>query len=302
MASKAGVVALIGQPNAGKSTLLNRLIGVNLASVTPKPQTTRFLITGLLHHEEGQILFIDTPGVITHPKNAWHEALNRHGRRAAEEADVIVYLTSALWQIEAPSLYRPPWLENIHHPLLIAVTHADRVSPATRKTHIASIVTSFAPWKPSKVYDVSLDQPLEPFVKDLLTMLPEGPPLYSPDEITPQPLRFFVAEILRKHLYLHLQDELPYSTEVEVTNYRETPERDYISAVIYVEKPSHKPMIIGRKGAMIKKIRIEMRREIENLLGKPTHIELYVKLMPNWRKSATFLKKLNYSVNHTKVL
>lgn len=299
MGSKAGIVALLGVPNAGKSTLFNRLVGMPLAGVTPKPQTTRFLITGLLNHERGQAVLLDTPGWIAQPQNAWHEALNRHSHRAAREADVVIYLISLRERggmTLSDGLHFPEWLTTLQKPLLIGITHADEVPPGSRETFLAETTSAVAALSPQGIYDVSLDRPLDPLIQAIFEALPESPPLYPPDELTTQPVRFFVAEILRRHLYLNLQQELPYGTEVEITTYREGPDRDYIAATIYVEKESHKPMVIGRGGSMIKKIGIEARKEIEQLVNKPVYLELYVKVAPHWRKSVQRLKAWGYDV------
>ena len=306
MESKAGIVALLGAPNAGKSTLFNRLVGMPLAGVTPKPQTTRFLITGLLNHERGQAVLLDTPGLIAQPQNAWHEALNRHSRRAAREADVVLYVLALREGRGVPpsdALYFPEWLAALQKPLLVGITHADEAPPGSREARLAEAASAVAPLSPQGVYDVSLDRPLDQLILALFDALPENPPLYPTDELTTQPVRFFAAEILRRHLYLSLQQEIPYGTEVEITNYREGPDRDYIAATIYVEKESHKPMVIGRGGSMIKKIGMKARKEIEELIDKPVYLELYVKVAPNWRKSIQRLKVWGYEVrgdSHTR--
>lgn len=300
MGSKAGVVALLGAPNAGKSTLFNRLVGTPLAGVTPKPQTTRFLIMGILNHELGQIILMDTPGVIVQPRNAWHEALNRHSQKAARDADAVLYLVSLREVRGGPlseTLYWPEWLSTLQKPLLIGITHADELPVGTREERLSEVSSAGAFLSPRRVLDVSLDRPLDELIQALFEVLPENPPLYSTDEITPQSVRFFVAEIIRKYLYLNLQEELPYGTEVEITTYRETPERDYIAATIYVEKASHKPMVIGREAKMIKKIGTEARKEIEALVGKPVFLDLHVKVAPGWRKSAQRLKYWGYEVH-----
>ncbi len=299
MGSKAGIVALLGAPNAGKSTLFNRLLGMPLAGVTPKPQTTRFLITGLLNHELGQAVLLDTPGLIAQPQNAWHEALNHHSRRAAREADVVLYLISLREKAGRPLsdvLHFPDWLPALQKPFLIGITHADEVPSGSREARLAEATSAVAALSPRGVYDVSLDRPLDPLIQAIFEALPESPPLYPLDELTTQPVRFFVAEILRRHLYLNLQQELPYGTEVEITTYREGPDRDYIAATIYVEKESHKPMVIGRGGSMIKKIGTDARKEIEELVNKPVYLELYVKVAPHWRKSVQRLKAWGYEV------
>ncbi len=300
MGSKAGIVALLGPPNAGKSTLFNRLIGMPLAGVTPKPQTTRFQITGLINCAQGQATLIDTPGLITLPKNAWHRALNRHALRAAQDADVLIYVLSLRERRRSASsetVFFPEGFSVPEKPLLIGITHADELPGPSRQRHIKMVAEWTTPLSPRGIYDVSIGRPLEEFIQAFLSALPQSPPLYPGEEVTPMPLRFFVAEILRQYLYLHLREELPYGIEVEVTGYTESPERDHIRATFYVEKASHKPMVIGKGGTMIKNIGTEARKVIEGLIGKPAYLELYVKVAPHWRKSIQRLKSWGYDVS-----
>ncbi|GIV24150.1 MAG: GTPase Era [Bacteroidia bacterium] len=293
--SKAGFVALVGTPNAGKSTLFNRLVGERLAAITPKPQTTRFRIPGILTKGEVQYIFVDTPGWIGAPKNVWHHSLNHQSLTTAKEADVVVWVIPGHKPLEAFPEAIQTFLEGCAT-LIGALTHLDLLPPTERSTRIALWRSDLSPFPLKALIDVSTDQPLEPLLEAIAQLLPKSPFLYPPEELTTLPTRFFVAEILREKLYQHLHEELPYGTEVEITTYRESPEKDYIAATIYVEKESHKPMIIGTKGQMIKKIGMEARKEIEQFLGKSVFLELYVKVAPAWRHSQRRLHSLGYQL------
>lgn len=293
--SKAGFIALVGTPNAGKSTLFNRLLGERLAAITPKPQTTRFRIPGILTKDEVQYIFVDTPGWVASPKNAWHHSLNHQSLTAAKEADVVVWIIPGHKPLEALPEVIQTFLEGCAT-LIGALTHLDLVSPAERPTRVALWRNELRAFPLKTLVDVSTDQPLEPLLEAIAQLLPESPFLYPPEELTTLPTRFFVAEILREKLYHHLHEELPYGTEVEITTYRESPEKDYIAATIYVEKENHKPMVIGAKGQMLKKIGTEARKAIEQFLGKPVFLELYVKVAPSWRHSQRRLRSLGYQL------
>lgn len=294
--SRAGFVALIGEPNAGKSTLFNRLLGQSLAAVTQRPQTTRFRIPGILNREGVQYIFVDTPGWVASPRNAWHRLLTRQSLAAAKEADACVWVVSA----RAPSLEVAEEVGSFlaEAPALIgAITHLDLYPSGERETRFQALQAQLTEWPIQTCLDASLDRPLEPLLEAIAAFLPESPPLYPLDQLTTLPVRFFVAEILREVLYTHLREELPYGTEVDITQYQETPERDYIYATIFVEKESHKPMVIGAKGQMIKKIGTDARKKIEAFLQKPVFLQLYVKVAPGWRDSMVRLRHLGYRVS-----
>ncbi|MCS7162268.1 MAG: GTPase Era [Bacteroidia bacterium] len=291
--TRCGLVALVGAPNAGKSTLLNRLVGQNLAAITPKPQTTRFRIPAIRTEGETQFIFVDTPGWVSNPKNPWHIALTQQSLAALREADVSVWVLSAAQPI--PTL--PPPTEKALQKapcLLAALTHLDLYPSPSRATKLAEFQSKLTSFSFQNWIDISLDQPLEPFLQTIAAYLPESPFLYPSDALTPLPQRFFVGEILRSQVYQHLHEEIPYGTEVEITLYKEQPERDYIAATLYVEKESHKPIVIGKGGQMLKKIGTAARQEIEQLIGKPVFLELHVKVAPKWRRSPTYLRRLGY--------
>lgn len=291
--TRAGFVALLGFPNAGKSTLFNRLVGERLAAITPKPQTTRFSIPGILTRESVQYVFVDTPGWVSHPRNAWHRALTHQSLAAARDADVQVWVLSLRQHIEQLPEVVETFLGSASA-LIGAFSHGDEFSPSDRQAKALALQQALAHFPFKAWVDVSLDQPLEPLLDVVAGLLPESPFLYPESEITTLPLRFFIAEILREILYTHLHEEIPYGVEVEILQYREGEKQDYISATIYVEKDSHKPIVIGRRGQMLKKIGTEARQQIEHLIQKPVYLELYVKVASQWRRSLRRLHSLGY--------
>ncbi len=290
--TRAGFVALLGAPNAGKSTLLNRLVGHRLAAITPKPQTTRFSLPAILTREEAQYIFVDTPGWIAEPRTPWHRALNLQSLQAAKDSDVQVWVYSAFRNDPAPEEVDAQLREA--PALLLAITHLDRYTPTERPIQKARIESELQAYPLRACIDASIDQPLEPLHEALRPLLPEGPFLYPPDQLTPLPTRFFVAELLREALYYHLREEVPYGTELEIEAFKEQPEKVHISATIYVEKDSHKPILIGKGGEKIKKIRLQAQKAISEFLERPTSLELYVKVAPNWRRSPSALRRMGY--------
>lgn len=290
---RAGFVALLGFPNAGKSTLFNRLVGERLAAITPKPQTTRFSIPGILTRETVQYIFIDTPGWIAQPRNVWHQALIHQSLATGRDADVQVWVLSLRQRVDSLPESIETFLQAA--PALVgAFSHGDELSSSERQAKVLALQQALAGFPFRDWVDVSLDQSLEGFLATIAGYLPESPFLYPPGEITTLPLRFFVAEILREVLYTHLHEEIPYGAEVEITQYREDERQDYISATIYVERDSHKPIVIGQRGQMLKKIGTEARQQIEKLVQKPVYLELYVKVAPQWRRSLRRLHSLGY--------
>lgn len=291
--TRAGFVALVGTPNSGKSTLFNRIVGQPLAAITPKPQTTRFTIPGILTQGDRQFVFVDSPGWIHSPRNAWHRALNQQTLAALRGADVFVWVV-ALSQAPAPPPPEfTPYLQRSTS-LICAYTHADLFSPEEQTLRLQRWKEVLASYPCQALVDASLPQPVAPLLEAIAALLPSSPFLYPPDELTPLPVRFFVAEILRRALYEHLREELPYSSEVEIVSFKEEPERLYIHAYIYVEKNSQKPIIIGKEGEMLKRIGTQARQEIAAWLQKPVYLELYVKVAPKWRQSRSFLRTLGY--------
>ena len=283
--TRCGIVALAGRPNVGKSTLLNALIGEHLAIVSPKPQTTRLPVVGLLTQDDSQFIFTDSPGLLE-PEYKLHEAMRTHALRALAGADLIVYL-HPLPEQPAPPLVDVARLGQPPRAAVITVyTKADLVRPSDRPTV-----------RPSDALAVSAltRQGLDELLAALRAQLPEGPFLYDPEEMATQPMRFFAAELIREAAFELLHEELPYSVACEIDDFREGERPVYIRAVVYVERESQKGMVIGQGGRTIKALGTAARTKIEALLGAPVYLELHVKVLPKWRRHAPSLKRLGYA-------
>ena len=286
---RAGVVALLGKPNAGKSTLLNRLLGEKIAAVTHKPQTTRARTLGILNRPNAQIVLVDTPGL--------HEggrpldvAMREAAEGAAADCDVAVLLVDPVRGFEP---LHADWLAALacRVPVLLVATQVDRPDAAA------------AAWPPpgaeraSDALRVSArtGAGLDALLAAIESRLPEGPAHFPPDQLTDRPMRFLVAELVREAAFLELEQELPYRSAVEVLDYDESdPALTRIRAQLLVERESQKPIAIGRGGERVRAIGVRARREIERLIGHQVHLDLRVKVDPTWAKRPNRLKSLGY--------
>jgi GTPase len=279
--SRCGTVALAGRPNAGKSTLLNALIGEHLAIVSPKPQSTRLPVVGLLSTEETQFIFTDSPGLLE-PEYLLHETMRRSALAALADADVIAYL-HPLAEYPAPPLLEVARLDRAPRaPIVTVYTKADLV--ATPPPAVDGLVVSAV-----------ARQGLDALLRTLAPRLPESPFLYDAAEMATQPTRFFAAEFVREAAFELLHQELPYSVAVDIDEFREGARPVYIRAVVYVERESQKGIVIGDGGRTIKALGQGARAKIEALLGEPVFLELRVKVLPKWRRHAASLKRLGYT-------
>ena len=284
--TKCGTVVLAGRPNVGKSTLLNALIGEHLAIVSPKPQSTRLPVVGLLTQGDTQFMFTDSPGLLE-PEYRLHEAMRAAALRAIEGAEVIAYL-HPLAEYPAPpldlvaQLDRPP-----RAPIVTVYTKGD-LAPTSTVRH--------QPPPPSTVVVSALTREgLDALLDTLRIHLPDGPFHYDPEEIATQPMRFFAAEFVREAAFELLHEELPYSVAVAIDEFREGSEPVYIRAVVYVERDSQKGIVIGEGGRTIKALGQAARAKIAALLDGPVYLELHVKVLPRWRRHAPSLKRLGYA-------
>jgi len=280
--TRCGTVVLAGRPNVGKSTLLNALIGEHLAIVSPKPQSTRLPVVGLLTRDDTQFIFTDSPGLLE-PEYALHQAMRAAALRALHDAEIIAYL-HPLGEFPAPDLASVARLEQPPRaPIVTVYTKADLVPLTARPPDRLTAV--------SAVTREGLDQLLD----TLRAHVPESPFHYDPEEMATQPLRFFAAEFVREAAFELLREELPYSVAVEIDEFRETPEPVYIRAVIYVERASQKGIVIGAGGRTIKALGQAARAKIETLLGARVFLELHTKVLPKWRRRAGSLRRLGYA-------
>jgi GTP-binding protein Era len=284
--TRCGSVALAGRPNVGKSTLLNALIGEHLAIVSPKPQSTRLPVVGLLTRGDNQFIFTDSPGLLE-PEYPLHHVMRAAALRAIADADVIAYL-HPLSEHPAPDLQTVARLERPPRaPVVTVYTKADLLSPSDRPTV-----------RPSDGVVVSAagQEGLAAFLDALGERLPAGPFHYDPEEMATQPMRFFAAEFVREAAFELLHEELPYSVAVEIDEFREGATPVYIRAIVYVERESQKGIVIGEGGRTIKALGQAARAKIETLLGPHVFLELHVKVLPKWRRHEPSLKRLGYAV------
>lgn len=288
---RAGFAALLGRPNAGKSTLLNRLLGEKLAIVTARPQTTRSRLLGIVQHGAAQILLLDTPGVHA-GRRRLDAALNRMVAEAADDCDVACLLAD-------PAAGWGPDLEQLR--LRLAARGKPTLLVATRIDQPAS---EAAPWPPPGLpgefaalrVSARTGEGVPALLDAIAARLPESPPLYPPDQLSDRPLRFLAAELVREAAFEALEQEIPYALAVEVVEWDESrPERVHIRANLIVERVSQRRIAIGAGGAMVKRIGSDARRELERWLARRVHLELWVKVDPRWSRTPNRLKSLGYS-------
>ncbi len=291
-AVRSGFVAILGRPNAGKSTLVNRLVGQKIAIVTSKPQTTRNRIQGILTKPEGQIVFIDTPGV--------HEADSALGRQMMQEvAAALEGIDLLVLMVDASSTH--PHADELlfekakrfRGKTILALNKVDRLP----KPKLLPLIDSF-----SKAFEFSAIVPIsalkgagcDELLEEIMKQLPEGAPHFSEDQVTDQPERFLAAEIIREKAMQVMYHEVPYALAVVVEKFEETPKLLRIEAVMNVERDSQKKILIGRKGEMLKKIGTEARKELEALLDSKIYLGLFVKVVPDWRESPQKVRELDW--------
>jgi GTP-binding protein Era len=286
VATKAGFVTLVGRPNAGKSTLLNRLVGERLAIVSPKPQSTRERVVGILSDDTSQLIFLDTPGLLE-PRYALHRAMLHSAHKAIEDADVILYLVDAARDLPEDltalaQLPRPP-----KAPIIRVLNKADTLAAERRAEVVARVPDAL-------LVSATTGEGVDALLGAVRTLLPQSPFLYDAEDVSTQQLRFFVAEFLRETVLEQLEDEVPYGVAVAIEEFREADDPVYIRAVLYVERESQKRIVIGSGGSRIKGIGQAARRRIEPLVGRPVFLDLWVKELKNWRKDANALARLGY--------
>jgi GTP-binding protein Era len=286
---RAGIVTVVGKPNVGKSTLLNRIVGQKLSITSPKPQSTRDRVVGIYTDADSQMVILDTPGLLN-PGYLLQQAMRSTALRALEEADVIVYLADAT-EGNPPSLVEAAELSSPPKAPVITVLNKSDAIPTTRLAEIATAAGE-------EVVGISAltGDGIPELMARIAQKLPESPFLYPEDDISTQPVRFFVAEMVRETVLEQLHDEVPYAVAVQVEEFREGSSPLYIRAVIYVERDSQKAIIIGSKGAQIKSIGEVARKKIEAFIGSKVYLDLWVKVLANWRKNPGSLSRFGYQL------
>ena len=290
---RSGFVAIIGIPNAGKSTLLNRIMEGHFAIVTEKPQTTRTAIRAIKNLEHAQIIFIDTPGIHSSQK-AFNKILIQSAKNACREADVVLALVPALRGREEENAFLFSLLEEIPEtPKVVALNKIDKV-PKESLNHLMETLTQSLPAE--KIYPISalLGWGVDELIDGLVELLPESPPLFPQDMETDMTERFFASEIIREKVFLLAKEEIPYEIAVEIERFKEDEEKNMliISAVIHVNRPSQKRIIVGKNGELIKKIGMLARKDLEEFFQIHVFLELWVRVSRNWMKNPRMLKEL----------
>jgi GTP-binding protein Era len=289
----SGFVSILGRPNAGKSTLLNGLIGMKLAIVASKPQTTRTAIQGVLNLPEAQITFVDTPG-IHEPDSMFNRRMLDTVRSALAERDLLLYVVDATEPLARQDRQALELIKNARTQSLLLLNKIDRMKD---KGPLLSLIEQY-----KSLYDFSDYIPISALTlegldilrKAIVSRLPEGPAYFPPDYITDQPERFLAAELIREKVLHETREEVPHAVAVVIDRWEDSPRLVRIFATIYVEREGQKRIVIGAKGSVLKKVGTEARREIELLLVQKIHLELHVKVRPKWRENVSFINAIDW--------
>ncbi|HNW68647.1 MAG TPA: GTPase Era [Bacteroidales bacterium] len=288
---RAGFVNIIGNPNVGKSTLMNCLVGESLSIITCKAQTTRHRIKGIVDGEDFQIVYSDLPGILT-PAYKMQEMMMRFVSESLRDADLILYMVEC-----GESKYNEEIIEKlklINTPILLIINKIDNHSPediAATVAHWTALLPQAEIVKISALQQLNLDALRQKIVEKL----PFCPPYFPKDQLTDRPIRFFVSEMIREKILLLYKKEIPYSVEVVVEQYKEDESMVHIGAMLYVERETQKAIIIGNKGQAIKQLGIDSRQAIEDFLGKHVYLDLSVKVLKDWRNSDLIMKRFGYA-------
>ncbi|MFN8376130.1 MAG: GTPase Era [Anaerolineae bacterium] len=294
---RSGVIAVVGRPNVGKSTLINRILGEKIAIVSPKPQTTRKQQLGIYTDERVQILFVDTPG-LHKPQTKLGEYMVEVAEMALKDADLILWVLDVSEEPQASDKYIAETVSQLRGqtPVVLALNKADTLNDAERETRIAAHKALVEHQQAFLVSALNGDG-ISELVAHLIAQMPQGPRYYPADQLSEVNMRFMAAEVVREKIILHTEQEIPHSVAVEVVEYKE---RDngmhYINAMIYVERDSQKGIIIGKSGAMLKQIGVEARKELRAMLDADVYLDLHVTVQKNWRSDEQFMRRLGYRI------
>jgi len=289
---KAGFVNIVGNPNVGKSTLMNQLVGERISIATFKAQTTRHRIMGIVNTPEMQIVFSDTPGVLK-PNYKLQESMLAFSESALQDADILLYVTDV---VENPEK-NMDFLEKVQKmdvPIILLINKIDE----SNQTQLSAIVEKWHALLPkAEILPISAKNKfgVDMLLKRIQELLPESPAYFDKDQLTDKPARFFVSEIIREKILLYYDKEIPYSVEVSVERFKEDDKHIHINAVIYVERDSQKGIIIGHQGVALKKVSTEARKSLEKFFAKPIFLEIFVKVDKDWRSSERELNNFGYN-------
>ena len=291
MKHKAGFVNIIGNPNVGKSTLMNALVGERLSIITSKAQTTRHRILGIVNSDDYQVVFSDTPGIIK-PAYELQESMMDFVKTAFEDADVLIYMVETGEKDLKNEIFFNK-IKNLKVPVLLLLNKIDQSS----QTDLEKQVSYWKETLPNaEIHPISALENfnIETVMKRIVDLLPESPPFYPKDQLTDKPEKFFVSETIREKILMHYKKEIPYSVEIEIEEFKEEPKIIRIRAVIMVERDTQKGIIIGHKGSALKRVGTEARKDLEKFFAKKIFMELYVKVNKNWRSTNSQLKRFGY--------
>jgi GTP-binding protein Era len=291
---RAGTVAVIGRPNTGKSTLVNRLVGAKVSIVSPKAQTTRHRLLGIATFPDGQLLLVDTPGIHGRQSRAMNRYMNRAARGAVEDVDVAVLVIEAgRWQDDDALAYAA--LKDAGVPVVLVINKVDKLADKTKLLPFIAQVTEQRPFAAVHPLSALKGKGTEGLARTLIGLVPESEPLYAEDEITDRSERFLAGELVREQLMLRLGEELPYSTTVEIEKFEEDGQMLRIAAVIWVEREGQKPIVIGKGGERLKAISTGARTGMEKLFGRKVFLETWCNVREGWSDDEAALRRFGYS-------
>ena len=292
---KAGFVNIVGNPNVGKSTLMNQLVGERISIATFKAQTTRHRIMGIVNTDDMQIVFSDTPGVLK-PNYKLQESMLAFSESALQDADVLLYVTDVVENPEKNMDFLRK-VQKMDTPILLLINKIDELKENSQQA-LSEIVERWHNLLPNaEILPISAKNKfgVDMLLKRIQELLPESPAYFDKDQLTDKPARFFVSEIIREKILLYYDKEIPYSVEVRVESFMEDEKRIHINALIYVERDSQKGIIIGHQGVALKKVSTEARKSLEKFFGKPIFLEIFVKVDKDWRSSERELDSFGYN-------
>lgn len=289
---KAGFVNIVGNPNVGKSTLMNQLVGERISIITSKAQTTRHRIHGIVNTDDYQIVFSDTPGVLK-PKYKLQESMLNFSVEALTDADILLYVTDV---VESPEK-NADFIAKVAKEKIPVLLVVNKIDLLKGNSDLEQIIARWNELLPNaEVFPMSAKENfnVSNLMRRIVDLLPDSPPYFGKDALTDKPARFFVTEIVREKILLEYDKEVPYATEVIVEKFDEKPESIHIMAVVYVERDSQKGIVIGRGGSKLKRVGTEARRDIETFFGKKVFLEIFVKVEPDWRNRENKLRAFGY--------
>ncbi len=292
MEHKAGFVSILGNPNVGKSTLMNALIGEKLSIITSKAQTTRHRIMGIVNADDFQIVYSDTPGLLE-PAYKMQEYMMKYVESALQDSDLILYVVEVNEKGHNAKIIEK--IKQLNIPLLLIINKIDKASleqVAFCKEHWETVLSPTTSFCVSALKQTGL----ELIMGKIVDLLPVSPPYFSKDELTDRPLRFFVSEIIREKILLLFKKEIPYSVEIEINSYKEAKDITRIEATVYVERDTQKAILLGHKGESIKNLGIESRTAIEAFIGQKVYLSLSIKVQKDWRNNDSRLKGFGYGI------